>query len=193
MRFKFTEYKAILLSISISVAAFLLFLALFSGYRYLGELKQAKQEHQVIQAVYKNENILLYTQSISVPELPQINGIGLAEAFQDTFATEVCLYQANQESLTIESELLPVGNITVFDDIWYQQVSAVPNFQQTLFAEGYFGLISISRPCYNATVDRAIIYLEQDCGPDCGVGEVIYLIFDSGEWERTAQRTIWVG
>ena len=190
---KLTEYKAIFMSIIISVLAFVLFLTLLTGYQYLGKLKQTEREHQVIQAVYKNEKILLYVQSISVPELPKLNGIGLAEAFQDIFATEDCLYQANREPATIESELMQVGNITVFNDAWYQQVSEVPNFQQTLFAEGYFGVISISRPCFNAAADRAIIYVEQDCGPDCGVGEVIYLIFDSGEWQRAAQRTIWVG
>ncbi len=189
----FAEYKAIVFSITISIAAFLLFLAGFAVHEYFEGVKQLKQEHQVIQAVYQEESVLLHDRSISVPELPKINGVSLAEAFNEEFATEECLILANEDNAKLRPEWLAIGNITVFDDEWYEEVSKVANFQQTLFAEGYFGVIRISRPCYNKAGDRAILYLERDCGVGCGSGEVVLLVLEAAGWRRFTERIIWVG
>jgi hypothetical protein len=189
---KFSEHKAAVISIAISVAAFCVFLLVFKYIDYMEQAKLSEGEHEVIQALFSEDKILMYEKSIIVPELSTDSGITLSAAFEEEFATEECLINANSEALEIENELLSLGNITVFDDDWIDEASQIDGFQQTLFAEGYFGVFRVSRPCYNTERNKVIIYYEQDCGLECGNGEVALLALKDGTWQRQQKRIIWV-
>ncbi|MBN1378306.1 MAG: hypothetical protein JXA04_03640 [Gammaproteobacteria bacterium] len=189
---KFSEHKATLISAGISLAAFLIFLLMLVYYEKLQSDKLIEAETLIIQASFGEEKILLYGKSIQVPELPANNGVSLSAAFGEEFATQECLAEANNESIDLSIDSPESGSIMVFDDDWYREASQYDHFHQTLFAEGYFGVIRVSRPCYNAARDKAIIYYEQDCGPECGNGEVILLILEDGQWRRLDQKIVWV-
>jgi hypothetical protein len=190
--YKLAEYKAILVSVAISLAAFAVFLLMIGYFNYRGNSAKIEDEHRIIQALRADEKTLLYSKSIQVPELTLGSGMELSQAFGEEFATEECLALASAESIELSTDLLQPGNIVVFDDDWYREVSGVNNFQQTLYAEGYFGTGRISRPCYNTGRDKAIIYYEQDCGPGCGNGEVILLTLGDGTWQPLTRRIVWV-
>lgn len=189
---KLAEYKAILVSIAISLAAFAAFLLIIGYFNYRGNSVKVADEHRVIQALRADEKTLLYDKSIRVPELTLGSGIELPQALGEEFASEECLALANTESIELNADLLQPGNIVVFDDDWYREASSIDHFQQTLFAEGYFGTGRVSRPCYNTGRDKAIIYYEQDCGPGCGNGEVILLTLRDGVWQAVTRRIVWV-
>lgn len=188
----FSEYKPAIISITVSVAAFLIFLVMLQYAGYTAKKPSVETEHRTIGAMFGDEKALLYSHSIDIPEIKDTAGVSLEVAFGEKFATETCLRQANIQSLDLKQEMLQTDHVTLFDDDWYNQVRLFETYQQTLFAEGYFGLFRVSRPCYNSDRDKAIIYREQDCGSGCGNGEISLLVLRDGLWLPQQRRIVWV-
>lgn len=187
----FREYKAVLISVAVSLLAFLIF---FVALKHVAGTAGpgTALEHRVIQAVFPDEKILLYNKSVPASGLQGHDIAGPVATLDDPFATAECLLQANETGIELDSALLQPAEITVYDDDWYDRVSALRGFRETLYSEGYFGLVHISRPCFNESYDKAVVYLERDCGPECGSGEIVLLHLKDNHWVRMDQRIIWV-
>jgi hypothetical protein len=55
------------------------------------------------------------------------------------------------------------------------------------------GIIRVSRPGIDDTARTAVLYLEYECGAECGSGRLVNLLqSDTGQWRVTTGTLIWI-
>jgi hypothetical protein len=104
----------------------------------------------------------------------------------------------NKRRYTLTGQLTTVGNHHLLSEDerskLFNDEDPATNWKQfnTRFPNAA-GIIRVSRPGLDDTAGSAILYLEFQCGAQCGSGRLVNLVLtDSGQWQVTTGTLVWI-
>jgi hypothetical protein len=106
------------------------------------------------------------------------------------------LIDRNQESVALEDKFGLTGQIVFLSEEEFQQFFTAEGGNGWDAFYGQYphstGLIYLSRPGYNITGDKAIVYYGNQAYYLAGAGYMVYLEKVDGEWQVVSQVMVWI-
>jgi hypothetical protein len=114
--------------------------------------------------------------------------LSIAKSFDDPFVNE---FLTNKSAAIVVDTLSQIAQLDA-KDLVIDYLEIVPYDKKTNrpYGDG-LGVISFSKPYFNENASKAILFYEFNCGPKCGVGEVVFLERKIGKWRVVQYRRMW--
>jgi hypothetical protein len=104
----------------------------------------------------------------------------------------------NRKRVTLQTQLSTPSEYEILSSAKrleiFSQPEAAANWEQFRAAfPGSTGIIRVSRPGIDDVAGVALLYLEFNCGAECGSGRLINLQQNpSGKWQVTSGAQVWI-